>query len=635
MKILHRYMIKQFIVPFVGMFLLAVFVLLMQFLWKYIDDLIGKGLEFSIIAELFIYFTPHVASVFAFPLAVLMASIFTLANLGENYELIALKAAGISLQRILFPLIVAAIIISVSAFLVANYVTPGAYLKWRTLLHDISQLRPQLHIPEGAFYNGIDGYSFRIGRRDHRTNMMYDVRIYDHRGRAGNVHVILADSGRMMATADNRFLEVELFNGHSYQDIIEEADRRRPLQERRFPFRKDFFEKQVFRMELPQFDLERSDVDIFRDGVQMLNLFQLNYMIDSLSRIIQSQEERLRNIVKPLYSGHNLYSFPFDTTQREKIPENFRQHFNELSKPTRQWTVNEALNSARAQQDQMIGFIYELDNINRRTWRFKIAWHQKLAIPFACFVLLFIGAPLGAIIRKGGVGTPIVIAIIFYVFYYVIDMIGQKAARTGTLTPFEGVWMAAFIILAIGAFLTWMATRDSPIFNIETYTNYIRKGLEYVFVTHQASRPKLTYIATSTDLDPENMIFKIEELSQLCRTYLEGDLRKRLRLITIWTSQENSELVEIAERYDHIRAIIKQSDVDMIRETAEEYPDAALHDFKIKKTSLWQQLATAVVFPAWFYLYLKASVQKNSLRNELRNIIGANRNLVNELNSIL
>ena len=263
MKILHRYMIKQFIVPFVGMFLLAVFVLLMQFLWKYIDDLIGKGLELSVIGELFIYIIPQISTEYAFPLAMLLASIFTLGNLGENYELIALKAAGISLQRILFPLIITSIAISISAFLVANYVTPGSTLKWRALIYDISQLRPQLHIPEEVFYNGIDGWSIRTGRRDRNTNMMYEVRIHDHRNRAGNLYVIHADSGRMMTTADNRFLEVELYSGHSYQDMIDETDRRRALEDRRFPFRTDRFEKQTFRMTLPGYDLERSDVEIF------------------------------------------------------------------------------------------------------------------------------------------------------------------------------------------------------------------------------------------------------------------------------------------------------------------------------------------------------------------------------------
>jgi lipopolysaccharide export system permease protein len=279
----------------------------------------------------------------------------------------------------------------------------------------------------------------------------------------------------MMKTVDSRFLEVELFSGHSYEDVVSDADRRKSLEARTFPFMENRFERQVFRMALPGYDLERSDLDIFKTGFKMLNLEDLSYMIDSISDIIVSQEERLRMLVLPTYRSPDLHYAIFDSVRRSKIPENFQRHFSQQSKNMRQMSVQEALNNARNQTDQMVGFIYELENHNRRTWRYKIAWHQKLAMPFACLVFFFIGAPLGAIIRKGGVGMPIIIAIIFYVFYYVISMIGEKSAREGAMTPFEGMWMSAAIILAIGIFLTWMATRDSQIFNIELYTNYAKK----------------------------------------------------------------------------------------------------------------------------------------------------------------
>jgi len=197
------------------------------------------------------------------------------------------------------------------------------------------------------------------------------------------------------------------------------------------------------------------------------------------------------------------------------------------------------------------------------------------------------------------------------------------------------MWMSTFIILAIGVFLTWMATRDSSIFNQELYASYIRKGLNFIFVTHWSSRPEIEYHTTTTDLAPENILAKLEELSQLCKTYLDGDFRKKMRFSKIWYQQNDHKLVEIADKYDHIRAVLKQSDVDMIRETVEEYPHAALHNYRIKNTSRWQIVAAAIIFPVWLYLFLKTWIQKYSLRNELRNIMGANRNLFNELNSIL
>jgi len=297
--------------------------------------------------------------------------------------------------------------------------------------------------------------------------------------------------------------------------------------------------------------------------------------------------------------------------------------------------VQEAVNNVRSQKDQVAGLTYELESKNKQIWRYEIEWHYKFTISISCFIFFFIGAPLGAIIRKGGLGTPLIIAVLFFVLYYVISEIGKKSAREGAMTAFEGIWMSTFIIFTVGVFLTWMATRDSSIFNQELYVNYIKKGLNFIFIIHRTSRPEIDYRASSTDLAPENMIVKLEELSRLCTLYLEEDSRKVLRFSKIWFDQEDRTLVELGNKYDHICELLKQSDVDMISESVEEYPRAALQNCKIKMISRWQVVAVAIIFPVWFYLFLKVWIQKYSLRNELRNITGANRNLINELNSIL
>ena len=632
MKILHRFMLKQFIGPFIIAFVIVVFALLMQFLWNYIDDLVGKGLELSVIGELLLYTASHLA-IMGFPLAVLLASIFTMGNLGENYELIALKAAGISLQRIVFPLFILAFIISICAFIFANNVTPYTNLQMRKLIYDIQQKRPEVQIQENIFYNGIEGYSIRIGRRNYKTHMLYDLRIHDHTKKVGNSQVILADSGRMKLTADKRFLEVTLYHGRSYEDMV---DTKKPRQQNKnYPFRYDYFDEQIFRMALPGFDLERSDEQIFKSSYQMMNLDQLNYTIDSLSKIIVDQEVQLRRMVQPVYRAPELRNLPVDTSLRKKVPDHFWTGFNKMTKSKKQTAIQEALTSVRTQKEQVAGLIYELDDKNRRTLRYEIEWHRKFTMSLACFIFFFIGAPLGAIIRKGGVGTPIIIAVIFFVLYYVISMIGERSAREGAFTPFGGMWMSTFIILSVGVFLTAMATRDSPIFNPELYLGYIRKGLNLIFVTHHTPRPDMAYQATLTDLAPENMMTQLNDLSLHCKRYLEGDFRKYMRFNKIWYQHEDVELTEIGNRYDNILAILKQSDIDMISESVAEYPSAALHNYKIKKIASWQVLAVAVLFPVWFYLNLKAAIQKYSLRNELRNILTANQNLVNELNSIL
>ena len=632
MKILHRFMLKQFLGPFIMAFFIVIFTLLMQFLWKYIDDLVGKGLDLKVIAELLLY-TSATLTVMAFPLAVLLASIFTLGNLGENYELIALKSAGISLQRIVFPLIILSFLISVSAFAFANNVIPVAWAKWRTLIFDIQQQRPELQIQEGVFYNGIDGFSIRIAKRDYKTNMLYDVRLHDHRDKSGNSHVILADSGRITMTADKSFLEVMLFHGHSYQEVPE--NRRTSRENRSFPFRYDFFDEQVFRVSLSGLDLMRSDVQIFKSNAQMKNLNQLSKDIDSLLTTGSKQVDQLRGMMQPVYHNPELKSMRIDTTLRSRVPDHYRVEFNKMSKSRRQAAIQEAVNTVRMQKDQAAGLTYELEDVNRKARKHEIEWHRKFTMSLACIILFFVGAPLGAIIRKGGIGTPIIVAVIFFVLYYVITMIGEKSAREAAMTPFEGMWLATFIVFPIGVFLTWMATRDSSIFNQELYVAYIKKGLNFIFITYRTPRSEITYTATAADLKPETMIAKLDELSSKCKNYLEGDFRKIMKFSQIWQKQDDDALTEIALGYDYIKAVLKQSDVEMIREEVSEYPNATLHDYKIKKISKGHVIGAAVVFPVWCYLFLKSWIQKYTLRNDLRQIMGANRNLVNELNSIL
>ena len=361
-----------------------------------------------------------------------------------------------------------------------------------------------------------------------------------------------------------------------------------------------------------------------------MNLDQLDMMIDSLSNIITGLEEQLRTTVQPTYSPPE-HIMPIDTSLRTRVPEHFNPFFSQQPKDRKQSAIQNAIVQARSQKDRVAGLIQELTFHNRQTWRYKIAWHEKFTMPFACFIFFFIGAPLGAIIRKGGLGTPIIIAVLFFVFYYVISMIGERSAREGAMTPLEGIWMSTFIIFATGVFLTFMATKDSSIFNQELYVSYIKKGLNFIFVTDRMERSKIEYQATQTELEPESIISKLEGLSKHCKWYLEGDFKKHLRFSKIWYENEDRELAEIGQRYDHIVAILKQLDVEMIKETVDEYPIATLHNFKIKKISNFYKVAAAVIFPVWLYLFLKVLIQKYSLRNELINIMGANRNLINEL----
>jgi lipopolysaccharide export system permease protein len=620
-------MFKQFIGPFVLMFFIVTFILLMQTLWKYIDELIGKGLDVSIIGEFLLYASANLTTM-SFPLAVLIASIFTMSNLGENCELIAFKASGISLQRIVFPLVVMSVVIAGGAFLFANNVSPVATLKMRALLEGIRHQRPELQLREGVFSNLVDGYSIRIGRKNYKNNMLYDLRIYDHTERIGNISVVLADSGRMALTSDKRFLEITLFSGHRYNEMVD----RKTINKKNnnHPFSRQVFDSQVFRMALPDFDFSRSDEQIFKKGYAMMNLNQLTYTTDSLSRVMNNQKRQIRTMTKPVFERVTTRHLPPDTTLRAKIPDDFAAAFARMSKARRLTDLQKAISDTRMQKDQFMGLMFEHENLNHQLWRYDLEWHRKFTLSLACIVLFFIGAPLGAIIRKGGLGTPVIIAVLFFILYYVISMIGEKSAKGGSLSPLTGMWLSTAVVMPISIFLTYKATRDSAIFSREVYLNLIAEGLRWIFAVRQPLRPESDAVINDDELHPSHMVGMLENLSQHCSHYLTEHLRGRIRIAGMRQRQKDSALEQVALLYDHARAVIHNADIGFIRESAEEYPQVSLRSWQMNINSrvcvlMW------IIPVIGLYFYLKATLQRNTLRRELNDIISANRNLTTEL----
>ena len=476
MKRLHLFIIKSYLGPLVLTFFISLFLLLMQFLWKYIDELIGKGLEWNVIAELLMYASATLVPM-ALPLAILLSSIMTFGNLGENYELVALKSAGISLLRIMFPLIIVSIFISVFAFYFSNNMMPYTNLKMRSLLYDVRNQRPELSLREGIFTNEIDGYSIRIGHKSKDKKMLYDLMIYDHTSGQGNKSVTFADSGEMKITGDN-FIIFTLFNGNSYNEMTEN----KPLDKRTFPHRTDKFDKQTFVIELQGFGLNRTDENLFKNNYQMLNLKQLTTAEDSL---IKDANDRQRFFEQSLYSTNlfkrenkqpnaqgMLISKP-DTANYEYL--NTDSLFNNFDRTTQLKIVDLAQNYARSVVASITNGKEDL--VQRSKWlnRHKIEWHRKFTLSFACLVLFFVGAPLGAIIRKGGLGMPVVISILLFILYYIIDISGQKFVKESFMPAYLGMWLSSAVLLPIGIFLTYKAANDSVILNIDTYIEFFKK----------------------------------------------------------------------------------------------------------------------------------------------------------------
>ena len=484
MKRLHWYVIKSFIGPFFMTFFIVVFVLLMQFLWKYVDDLVGKGLDFMVLAEMMFY-ASFALLPYAFPLAMLLASIMTFGSLGENYELVAIKSSGISLLRIMRPLIIIAILVTFTAFYFANNILPHTNLKFTTLLYSVKQQRPELILQSGVFTNEMDGYSIKVGRKDSKTNMLYNLLIYDHTRNKSNESVTVADSGYLRITDDKKYMVLNLYNGINYS---EESTSNRRSQEN-YPFRRDNFEEQIIRVKVRNFDFNRRDENIFKNTYRMLNLGQLHLMEDTLNLDYHSQLRKYImqiNLNSTISKKLNDLTAPHDSLKRN-LPViadstfNFQEYYNGLDKWVKAEIAENALSAARNNVQSLNMYQGQLYEKKKTINKYEMERHRKFTLSIAVFIFFFIGAPLGAIIRKGGLGMPVVVSILLFIAYYIVSMTGEKSAREDVWGMFNGMWFSSFVFLPIGIWLSYKAATDSAIMSTETYIKFFNKlGLQKI-----------------------------------------------------------------------------------------------------------------------------------------------------------
>jgi lipopolysaccharide export system permease protein len=455
-------------------FFIVIIILVLQFLWMYIDELAGKGLDGRILAELLFQFTLTFVPM-ALPLAILLASLMTFGNMGEHLELTALKSSGIPLQRVMVPLVVLIILLSIASFFFSNNVLPYSNRKSITLLFDIRNKRPELNIQAGSFYNGIDGFSIKISEKDPETNLLKKIWVYDHRDKRGNVNVIVADSGYMRVTEDKSGLLMTLYNGYSYTEMEEKSGAEAS---RTYPFRKDSFTEQTVVIELSGFDLIRSDDDLFGSNSRMLNIGQLTNQIDSLNErfLLRQAAYYVDFNMNSIYQGKNMNVYTdAGTVTATPPPFEATVSFDTLPNILKQAALQKAIENVKGASKFIDQKSEAMHNEIKNIKHYEVDWHKKLTLSFACFVFFFIGAPLGAIIRKGGLGTPAVISVLFFVIYYVLSLSGEKLVKENHISSIGGMWLASFILLPIGVILTYMATSDSVVLSLDTYTGFFRR----------------------------------------------------------------------------------------------------------------------------------------------------------------
>ena len=462
-KKLDLLIIKAFVGPFLATFLISLFVLVMQFFWLWIDDIVGKGFDFFTIMRLIGAVAATIVPL-ALPLSLLLSSIMTFGNLGESFELVAIKSAGISLLRFMRPLFIVAVLISGVAFLFENNIIPYANLKLDAMKWDMVATKPAFDIKEGQFYNKLEGYVIKLGKKDKDDSTIHDVTIYE-RNFGLQDNLMIAESGIMRVTPDKRFMEFKLRNGWRYE---EKGNRYDPNTD----FIRVGFKEYKKLFDLSSFKMNKTEDSLFRYSPKMLSVRQLNIAIDSLGNVdsvFYTRSER------ELHNTLTFMKFKDSAWQQKPLKDTNVASFEAMiSSPNRISIYDRALNevnNAKANISLMSSDYRDREESLRRHW---IEWNRKFTLSVACLVLFMIGAPLGSIIRKGGLGTPLLFAIVFFVLFHMLNTFGEKAAKSGAINVFSGMWLSTMVLIPIGAFLTVKAMRDSQLFNKEMYYRLFR-----------------------------------------------------------------------------------------------------------------------------------------------------------------
>lgn len=472
-KKIDIYIIRSFLIYFFMTFFICALILLMQFTWKNITDLIGKGIGMDVVFEFFGYATLEVTPL-ALPLSILLAALMTFGNLGEHFELTAMKSAGISLFRIMRGLIVFIVLISISAFFFSNNVLPISKNKLWTLIFSLREKSPEFDIPEGEFYNGIGGYNIYVQKKDSKQGLLKNIMIYDFTRGFEGANITLADAGKVQFTADNKYIKLTLYKGESFEDLSTEDNPNRT----NIPYRRENFETKKVLINFNS-DFNRLDESLLKNEYVSKNVMELSHSIDSFTNIIvQKEREQSKELIEkqPLSSSYFVYDKDTLSIQKAKIiakegKKNYNPDslFHSFSKEEMKQVAIYAKQDAKGMKDKVVFNKAMLEDTVYRQRQHQVEWHRKFTLSIACLIFFLIGAPLGAIVRKGGLGFPVVISVALFIVYYVVDTTGYKMAREGIWEVYQGMWLSSVVLFPLGVLLTWTAVVDASIFRIESY----------------------------------------------------------------------------------------------------------------------------------------------------------------------
>jgi len=473
-KKLDKLILKSFIGPFVITFFIAFFVLMMQGLWKYLDDLVGKGLDFITICQ-FLWYACASLLMLAMPIAILISSIMTFGNLGESFELVAIKSSGVSLLRFMRPLIGLSILLCGITFLFANYVIPYANLKFTTLYSDIYVKKPAFDLKEGVFFTHIPNYAIKVGKKDSDGRTIHNIIIFEQNNSVQD-NCIVAEKGVMKISDDEKYLEFNLQNGYRYQERGNLSDSSTEYTRLGFKEFKKLFDLSVLQK-------QQTNDSIFSKNFKMLSTRQLSFNIDSLKKDRKQLDKNFDKIKRNELIYAALPEKIWKQSNPKIHPDDYKKMFSDsINNRIKQYAINK-IASIKSDINQ---FKVDKEIKEKDITMHLIEWHKKYSISFACLILFFIGAPLGAIIRKGGLGMPLVVAIVFFLIFHLLSLFGEKFVKQDILSPIIGMWLAIIVLAPVGTFLTYKAMNDSQLFNKDFYTRQMKK-LKAIFKKNNQS----------------------------------------------------------------------------------------------------------------------------------------------------
>ena len=627
MKIIKKldiYIIKGFLQLFAGTFFICLFIFVMQFLWKWMDDLIGKGLTIDLLARFFWYSSLTLIPM-SIPLAVLLASLISFGNLGERFELLSMKAAGIPLIRILMPLILVATLICGGSFYFQNKVSPYATRELSRLAWSMRQKSPELEIPEGVFYSEIPGYNLYVEHKDPITGMLYGLMIYTNTDGYNDTQIVLADSGRMQSTTDKMHLKLTLWGGERFRNMDAQQG---SMLRANVPYMRESFIQEV---DIIPFDgnFNLMDADLFSHNAQTKDLHEIQHSIDSLSHKMDSTRHAIyANILlwhmrKDISPGR---TDSLEIVEEAKQMPPFDSLYMSMSDDQRLRVWRNALNRAETMKAECQFRALETSDKNLSLRKHRIEWYKKYTMSLACLLFFFIGAPLGAIIRKGGLGVPVVVSVIIFIFYYIVNQAGENNAKVNVWTVESGTWLSTFVLLSTGIFLTHKANTDSVVFNIEGYQNFFMKLLGL-----RPSRKLDRKEVILNDPNYSTLPQRLEDLSEFCI-----ECRKTMHLRRIpnyidifFRPGQDKHAAQLSDWLETLIEELHNSRDNVIIMYINEYPiinpSAHTRPFDSKRLNM----AIGLFFPLGIFFFLRIWRYRLRLRLDLQNI-GRINNLISE-----